>query len=130
MPWWFEALGEHPAPIPALPPAASVLTGMTRKDQPQLEMLGCREWSALLSLQGCCGCSFGLSAEGSGSAGGGEKAARVSSGPEALKDAQDAGFLHPISASPSFRHHSSMDRAPQSKEEDVGLEILECWGGG
>lgn len=54
----------------------------------------------------------------------------VSSGPEALKDAQDAGFLHPISASPSFRHHSSMDRAPQSKEEDVGLEILECWGGG
>lgn len=70
VPRWFGALGEHP-PIPALPPAASVLTGRNMQGQLQVEMLGCREGSALLSLQGC---SFGLSEEGSGSAGGGERA--------------------------------------------------------
>lgn len=54
MPWWFEALGECPAPIPALPPAAFVLTGVNMQEQLQLEKLGCREGSALLSLQGFC----------------------------------------------------------------------------
>lgn len=69
MPWWFEALGECPAPIPALPPAADRddHAGTTTAGDACMQGRVCSPVSARML-------GFGFSAEGSGSAGGGERA--------------------------------------------------------